>query len=679
MILEFPTYSVIFILSSLLTLGLALAAYRRRSLSGSGPFSLLMLSVSVWLIGRAFEGATLGIPAKIFWAKIEYLGIPWVGVLWLFFILRFTGRDKILSRSNIILAALIPAATAGLAFTNEVHHLIWTSIEPSPAGGGILIYAHGLWFWIAAVYNYLGIITGTILMLLSLRSEPRYLRRQSAVLVTGLLIPIAGNLAYLAGLSPVPGLDITPFGFVVSGLIFTWIVFGMNLFQLVPVAREHLVDNLSDGILVLDPDNLVADINPAALRMLKIDHPASGKNISELTPLLSGLKDLQKGSLEIQASAEPISYLELKVNPLTQNELTIGRLVVIHDITGQKLAEAEQVKGRKRAEALNEITHSVYHKLEINELMELVYQQINRFMDARFFLIANYFQESDEWESIFLREPGNEFPRRRYKSGEGITGYVIQTQEPLLLNNSAEIDSFLEQTGRYNVALKPKSMMVVPLIGTNGVVGAMGTNNYDQENYYSRDDFFFFSTVGLQIAAAFENAASYARMEQLAITDALTGLYNRRYLFSLAQVECDQASRYNRPLSAIMMDIDHFKDVNDVHGHAAGDLVLQNVAEMCRKTFRKVDTVGRYGGEEFLIILPETNASQSVIAAERLRSRIAQADVEAQEAHIQITVSMGVASLDTADSLECLVEQADKAMYAAKQAGRNQTKIFSGR
>ena len=220
--------------------------------------------------------------------------------------------------------------------------------------------------------------------------------------------------------------------------------------------------------------------------------------------------------------------------------------------------------------------------------------------------------------------------------------------------------------------------MIVPLVSTNGVVGAMGTQNYDQEDYYSSDDFFFFTTVGLQIAAAFENAASFARMEQLAITDPLTGLYNRRYLFSLAQIEFDQSSRYNHPLSAIMMDIDHFKEVNDVHGHAAGDLVLQTIAEICRKSFRKVDTVGRYGGEEFLIILPETNPSQTLIAAERLRSRISQADIEAQEAHLQVTVSMGVASLDTADSLECLVEQADKALYAAKQAGRNQTKVYPG-
>jgi diguanylate cyclase (GGDEF)-like protein len=127
-----------------------------------------------------------------------------------------------------------------------------------------------------------------------------------------------------------------------------------------------------------------------------------------------------------------------------------------------------------------------------------------------------------------------------------------------------------------------------------------------------------------------------------------------------------------------MMDIDHFKEVNDLHGHLAGDQALQVIADICSKTFRKVDTVGRYGGEEFLIILPETNASQTLIAAERLRSRIAQADVSTQHEHIQVTVSIGVASLETADSLECLIEQADKALYAAKQTGRNQTRVYPG-
>jgi diguanylate cyclase (GGDEF)-like protein len=126
-----------------------------------------------------------------------------------------------------------------------------------------------------------------------------------------------------------------------------------------------------------------------------------------------------------------------------------------------------------------------------------------------------------------------------------------------------------------------------------------------------------------------------------------------------------------------MMDIDHFKEINDEYGHAAGDQVLQTMADVCRKTFRKVDTVGRYGGEEFLIILPETGASQALIAAERLRSRIAQADFETQNARLQVTVSLGIASLETSSSLEGMVDQADKAMYAAKQAGRNRTKVYS--
>jgi diguanylate cyclase (GGDEF)-like protein len=676
--MEFSALSIVFLASSLLVLGLAIAARQRRNCIGSGIFSLLMMAVAVWLIGRAFEGAAPDVTQKIFWAKIEYLGIPWIGIFWIIFILKLVHKDKILTPRIILLAGLIPAITTVLAFTNEAHHLIWSSIQPDPSNSNLLIYFHGPWFWLSTAYSYLAILSGMVLMLVNLPSAPSFIRRQSFVLIIGVIAPLTGNLIYLAGLSPIHGLDLTPFGFILSGMIFAWVVFGLNLFRLVPMAHEHLVDSLLEGILVLDPNNLVADINPSAMKLLKIYQSPIGMKIDDLTHLSARFCELPEGNIQLQTSEEPPRHIDLQIIPLVQNKLVIGRLVVIQDITGQKRAEGEQTKARKRAEALNEITHSIYHKLEYNELMELIYQQINRFMDARFFLIASYDPESDEWESNFLKEPGNEFPKARYKSSEGITGYVIQNREPLLLNNTPAIDLFLERTGRQNVALKPKSLMIVPLISAEGVVGAMGTQNYEKEDYYSEDDFYFFTTVGLQIAAALTNAASFAQMEQLAITDPLTGLYNRRYLFSLAQVEFDQSARYQHAMSAIMLDIDHFKSINDLLGHSVGDQVLQSIAEICRKSFRKVDTVGRYGGEEFLIILPETNASQALIAAERLRSRISQADIEAQEAHIQVTVSMGVASLDTADSLECLVEQADKAMYSAKQAGRNQTKVYPG-
>lgn len=161
-------------------------------------------------------------------------------------------------------------------------------------------------------------------------------------------------------------------------------------------------------------------------------------------------------------------------------------------------------------------------------------------------------------------------------------------------------------------------------------------------------------------------------VERLAITDSLTGLYNRRHFFELAEHELQHARRYRRFLSAIMLDIDHFKQVNDTYGHAIGDQVLQVVAEGCRQATRVVDVLGRYGGEEFVIILPETDLVATCKVAERLRQIIAEKTIDTEVGPVIVTASLGVSIIDDECSkLETLLAGADQALYVAKRSGRN--------
>ncbi len=174
-----------------------------------------------------------------------------------------------------------------------------------------------------------------------------------------------------------------------------------------------------------------------------------------------------------------------------------------------------------------------------------------------------------------------------------------------------------------------------------------------------------------QSETALRNALE--EVERLAITDSLTGLYSRRHLFELAAHEFQRARRYQLPLSVMMVDIDEFKRVNDTHGHAIGDQVLQKVAERCRKELREVDVIGRYGGDEFVALLPETGLSAAGQVAERLRKNIAERTLDTKAGRITVTVSLGIALLDDGHlTPESLLDQADQALYAAKQNGRNQ-------
>jgi diguanylate cyclase (GGDEF)-like protein len=188
----------------------------------------------------------------------------------------------------------------------------------------------------------------------------------------------------------------------------------------------------------------------------------------------------------------------------------------------------------------------------------------------------------------------------------------------------------------------------------------------------SRADLPIMSIFAKQIGVSLERARLFQEVQSLALTDPLTGLQNRRSLFELGRVEFARAKRMKRPFCCMMLDLDYFKRVNDEYGHLIGDQVLQEFARRCARSVREVDLVGRYGGEELIILLPETDRRTSIQVAERLRTTIAATPIRVFGREILATVSIGVATQDenTMD-LETLIARADQAMYMAKHKGRN--------
>ncbi len=221
-----------------------------------------------------------------------------------------------------------------------------------------------------------------------------------------------------------------------------------------------------------------------------------------------------------------------------------------------------------------------------------------------------------------------------------------------------------------------KSALQLPMIASDDIIGYAEIWDSRSERVWTEEEIQFSQTLANQAALVIENARLYNQMQYLAVTDTLSGVFNRRGLFDRGQHEVNRALRFTTPLAAIMLDIDHFKHINDTYSHAVGDEVLRTLARVCQANLRTVDLIGRYGGEEFAILLPDTDADSACQVAERLRQAVAETPVIIPKGQVSFTVSLGVASLvDGTTTLAVLLDQADTAMYFAKHAGRNQVAL----
>jgi diguanylate cyclase (GGDEF)-like protein len=312
-------------------------------------------------------------------------------------------------------------------------------------------------------------------------------------------------------------------------------------------------------------------------------------------------------------------------------------------------------------------------KLELPELLGVVQRQVRRFIEFDLFQVATYQPIGDNWDAFYQIGLQGEFIQSVIKPTGGLTGYIIRERQPLLLASLSDLDALIERTGTITTGAPPRSYMGVPLVVANKLVGVMSAEHHTREHVFRPDDLRLFGMIGSQVAIAIENARLFAETKSMAITDGLTGLHTRRHFFSQAEKAIQHAIRYNEPVSALMIDLDHFKMINDTHGHAVGDVVLQTVARLCHQALRDADIIGRYGGEEIAVMMPQTRFDQACQVAERLRSI-----VEHYSGGVPVTISIGVSVMDASDpNLEMLLDRADRALYSAKQSGRNRVCAFS--
>ena len=343
-------YTLFLLAAAAVSAALAAYVWRRRAARGAGAVVLMMLAVFVWSLGYAFEIGAAGLGAKVFWAKVEYVGIVTVPFAWLVFALRYAGRDRALTRRNLALLAAVPLLTLLLVATNEAHGLIWSRTAVSPSGR-FLTLDYGAGFWIYWLYSYALLVLGTFYLVSVLVRSPRVYREQGAVLLVAVAAPWVGNGLYVTGLSPAPNLDLTPFAFLLSGAALSWGFFRFRLLDIVPVAREAVIEGMEDGVLVVDAGGRIVDLNPAARRILDRAEPDAdpvGEDLRRLAPgldaLLAGASGEAREEVGLGEGAGRRSY-DLALTPLRDREgRRTGRLLVLHDITERKRSEEELIR-----------------------------------------------------------------------------------------------------------------------------------------------------------------------------------------------------------------------------------------------------------------------------------------------------------------------------------------------
>jgi diguanylate cyclase (GGDEF)-like protein len=359
MAFQYTPYAAVLGLTALISAGVALAAWRRRQMSAAGPlFVGLMVAIAAYAAVAALESAAVPLPLKLVYSTLEYVGSGGVITFFLAFALRFTNRRFTLQ--HLLQLGMMPALNAALVATNGWHGLVWTAFLPGPAGSNQVIYHHGPgFFWIMAwMYIYVG-LGGLLLLQASLRPAKLY-RQQARLVLLGALVPLVGSSIYMLGLSP-PGLNLAPLSFMLTGVINFISLFRFRLLDLIPVARDVLIENMGDGVLVLDLKHRIVDINPTAQRFLGVTARVVGLPASQVLPHWQAIaQEIQAPGIhpsEFVLGAFPHSYLELRTTPLcscrrnarcdrshlsaaTPHPIT-GHLLVLRDVTERHRVEVE--------------------------------------------------------------------------------------------------------------------------------------------------------------------------------------------------------------------------------------------------------------------------------------------------------------------------------------------------
>ena len=497
---------------------LGVYAWRRRATLGTAVFGLLIFAIAGWSLTYALELLCSDLPAKIWCIRFEYPFIVSTPLLWFVFALQYTGQGRWLSRRNAILLSLIPSLTVLTVWTDPLHHLYYSFADIQELGSWALLQVeYGPWFWVHITFSYVCLLAGTVLLVGAVcRAVPLY-RRQTLVLLLGALFPWVGNLLYLTRATPWPYLDLTPLAFAVTGILVALGLFRYRLLQVVPVARQAVLNGMPAAMLVFDAEARIADLNPAARRLFELgDRDVVGQPAHQVLwpeEMVARFTGVSQADTEIEfGQGDERRILRVSISPLAGEEVTAPpRLILISDITEQTKAREALARTNRRLLVLQESTAALTALLQPATLFDRVMEQLERLLPYQRAILGLYDGATDTLTYVASRgfDP-EELAQAERTALQRHPGWVIKHKEPLLVAD-AEVDARVNYLG----PSRNRSMIVVPVLYQEQCLGILGLGSPEPSAYVPADQDLLLAFAN-QVAVALENARLYGEAHRWA-------------------------------------------------------------------------------------------------------------------------------------------------------------------
>ncbi|NJN95337.1 MAG: GAF domain-containing protein [Anaerolineales bacterium] len=497
-------------------------------------FQFLMLGITIWTFGYALELAAGDLAAKIFWAKFQFFGVVIIPLSWLAFAHQYTGQARPIPRPILTVFILEAIITLVLIWTNEAHGLAFRETRLLASGPFLtLVIRFGPLIWVHVAYTYLLLLLGTGRLILMFFGSLSLHRWQVGLLILGALFPWLANVLFLWGLGPIPGLDLSPFAFAISGLIFAWDLARLRFLEIVPIAHELTIASMTDSLLVLDKQNRVTYLNPAARKAIGskaaqvVGQPAN-LVLADYRDLVERYHDTDQLDTEVTlevpsaipgsaATEKVLRHYNLRVFPIQSRDgQSIGRVIQLRDITTLKTSEESLFAQKQLFESLANLasaTTTIGRSRLLVALQNVLDQagQLTKAESGGLFLLA------DEKEPVVPLIYGQVAPEssaglKALVSSKGLASWVMSHNQSTLV-----ADTGVDERWSSPVELTPpvRSALVIPLVSGPLVLGIL-TLLHSRPDHFHSEQLQLLQVAADQMSLALRNARTFEMQRRIA-------------------------------------------------------------------------------------------------------------------------------------------------------------------